>query len=123
MHPFTGNRLNEASTRLNLNPFTTGALNVAVSQPLLQGFGIRVNKRFIHIAKNESNIAKDVFAQQLISTISDTIRLYWDLVSLQQDLQVKRESLEAAERLQRDTRDEVDRGTQAPVDLTSAMAQ
>jgi outer membrane protein TolC len=120
---FTSTRLNETSTRLNLNPFTTGALNVTLSQPLLQGFGISMNKRFIHIAANEGHIAKDVFAQQLISTISDTIRLYWDLVSLQGDLQVKKESLEAAERLYRDTKHEVEQGTQAPVDLTSAMAQ
>jgi outer membrane protein TolC len=119
----TGNRLNEASDRLNLNPFTSGALNVTLSQPLLQGFGISVNRRFIHIAKNESHIAKDVFTQQLISTISDTVRLYWDLVSLQQDLQVKRDSLEESERLYKDTKNEVDLGTQAPVDLTSAMAQ
>ena len=120
---FTSTRLNETSNRLNLNPFTTGALNVTLSQPLLQGFGISVNKRFIHIAANEGHIAKDVFAQQLISTISDTIRLYWDLVSLQGDLQVKEESLKAAERLYRDTKNEVEQGTQAPVDLTSAMAQ
>jgi outer membrane protein len=120
---FTSTRLNEGSTRLNLNPFTTGALAVTLNQPLLQGFGISMNKRFIHIAANEGHIAKDAFAQQLISTISDTTRLYWDLVSLQEDLQVKEESLKAAERLYRDTRNEVELGTQAPVDLTSAMAQ
>jgi len=120
---FTSTRLNETSTRLNLNPFTTGALGVTLSQPLLQGFGISMNKRFIHIAANEGRIAKDVFVQQLISTISDTIRLYWDLVSLQEDLQVKEESLKAADRLYRDTKNEVELGTQAPVDLTSAMAQ
>jgi outer membrane protein len=120
---FTSNRLSESSTRLNLNPFTTGSLNVTLSQPLLQGFGIGVNKRFIHMAKNEGYIAKAVFAQQAISTVSDTVRLYWDLVSLQQDLQVKRDSLDAAERLYQDTKNEVELGTQAPVDLTSAMAQ
>jgi outer membrane protein TolC len=120
---FTSARINEASTRVNLNPFVSGALSVTLTQPLLQGFGIGVNRRFIRIARNESRIAKDVFEQQLISTISDTIRLYWDLVSLQQDLKVKRESLEASERLYKDTKNEVELGTQAPVDLTSAMAQ
>ncbi|WP_160114965.1 TolC family protein [Bryocella elongata] len=118
-----GNRLNEASTRLNLNPFVSGSLNVSVVQPLLRGFGIHVNRRFISIAKSESSIEADVFRQQLIATISDVTRLYWDLVSLQQDLRVKHESLLAAERLNQDTKNEVDLGTQAPVDLTSAMAQ
>jgi len=120
---FTSSRLNEASTRLNLNPVTTGSLSVAITQPLLQGFGIRVNKRFIRIAKNEDSISRAVFSQQLIATISDTTRLYWDLVSLQQDLQVKKESLQAAEQLYNDTKNEVELGTQAPVDLTSALAQ
>ncbi len=54
---FTSNRVNEASTRLNLNPFTTGTLNVTLTQPLLQGFGIHVNRRFIHIATNDDSIA------------------------------------------------------------------
>lgn len=120
---FSANRLSEASTRLNLNPFVTGALNVSIVQPLLQGFGIHVTRRFIHIAENEDRIAAAVFAQQLIDTISDTTRLYWDLVSLKQDLEVKKESLDAAERLYQDTRNEVERGAQAPVDLTSALAQ
>jgi len=120
---FSANRLNEASTRLNINPFITGALNVSVAQPLLQGFGIHVNRRFIEIAKNEGRIAQAVFLQQLISTISDTMRLYLDLVSLQQDLLVKQESLQASERLYQDTKNEVELGTQAPIDLTSALAQ
>jgi outer membrane protein len=120
---FTSTRLNEASTRLNINPFITGSLNVTLIQPLLQGFGIHVNKRFIHIADNEDKIARQTFEQQLIAIVSDTIRLYWDLVSLQQDLEVKRQSLQAAERLYKDTRNEVELGTQAPVDLTSASAQ
>ena len=120
---FTSSRLNEASTRLNLNPFVTGALSVAITQPLLQGFGVHVNRRYIHIAKNEDSISRAVFMQQLIATISDTTRLYWDLVSLQQDLQVKKESLEAAQQLYVDTKNEVELGTQAPVDLTSSLAQ
>lgn len=120
---FSANRLSEASTRLNLNPFVTGSLNVSITQPLLQGFGIRVTRRFIHIAESEDRIAEAVFTQQLIDTISDVARLYWDLVSLQQDLEVKQESLDAAKRLYQDTKNEVERGTQAPVDLTSALAQ
>jgi outer membrane protein TolC len=120
---YTSTRIAEQSTRVNLNPFISGALSVTLTQPLLQGFGIGMNRRFIRIARNESRIAKDVFEQQLISTISDTIRLYWDLVSLQGDLEVKRESLDAADRLYQDTKNEVEQGTQAPVDLTSSMAQ
>jgi outer membrane protein len=119
---FNNNWLSESSTRLNLNPFTTASLNLTFTQPLMRGFGIRLNKRFIRMAKNEVNIADDVFQQQLISTVSDVIRLYWDLVSLKQDLAVKKESLDAAQRLYKDTKHEFEQGTQAAVEVTSAVA-
>jgi outer membrane protein TolC len=119
---FNNDWLSEYSTRLNLNPFTTASLNLTFTQPLLRGFGIGLNKRFILIAKNEANIAGDVFQQQLISTISDVIRLYWDLVSLKQDLAVKKESLDAAQRLYQDTKNQFEQGTQAAVEVTSALS-
>jgi outer membrane protein len=114
---------NSNSMHNNLNPSTSGYLNVSLVQPLLQGFGIRMNRRFIRIAKNEDKIADYVFRQQLISTVSDVTRLYWDLVSLTADLKVKRESLVAAQRLYEDTRNRVEQGTQAPLQLTSAQTQ
>jgi outer membrane protein len=119
---FNNDWLSEYSTRLNLNPFTTASLNLTFTQPLLRGFGIGLNKRFIRIAENEVNIADDVFQQQLISTVSDVVRLYWDFVSLKQDLAVKKETLDAAQRLYQDTKNELEQGTQAAVEVTSAMS-
>jgi outer membrane protein len=119
---FNNDWLSESSNRLNLNPFSTASLNLTFTQPLLRGFGIGLNKRFIRMAKNELNIGDDVFQQQLISTVSDLIRLYWDLVSLKQDLAVKKESFDAAQRLYQDTKNEFEQGTQAAVEVTSAMS-
>lgn len=119
---FNNDWLSEYSTRLNLNPFTAASLNLTFTQPLLRGFGIGLNKRFILMARNEAHIADDVFRQQLISTVSDVIRLYWDLVSLKQDLAVKKDSLDAAQRLYQDTKHEFQQGAQAAVEVTSAMA-
>jgi outer membrane protein len=123
MVTMNSNQMNSASTTSNLNPSTSGFFNVSLLQPLLQGFGIRMNRRFIRIAKNNDKIADYVFRQQMIATISDVIRLYWDLVSLTADLKVKRDSLAAAQRLYEDTRNRVEQGTQAPLQLTSAQAQ
>jgi len=120
---YNSNWTSDNSVRNNINPYTLGFLNATLTQPLLQGFGVRLNRRFIHIAKNENTISKRVFEQQLMATISDLIRLYWDLVSQQNDLQVKQESLTEAQRLYEDTKNAVDQGTQAPVQLTSAGAQ
>ena len=54
-------------------------------QPLLQGFGASLNKRYIRIARNSQKVADLVFRQQVIDTVSGVARLYTDLVSLNED--------------------------------------
>ena len=55
--------------------------------------------------------------------MAGVIRLYTDLVSLNEDLRVKRETLATAQRLAEDNANKVDQGTLAPVELTRAQAQ
>ena len=62
-----------------LQPLHVSTLGLTVTQPLLQGFGIATNRRFIRIAKNNERVTDLVFRQQLIETVSAVIRLYWDL--------------------------------------------
>jgi len=94
-----------------------------VTQPLLRGFGIELNRRFIHIAKNDFRISDLVFRQQVIDTVAGIARLYTDLVSLNEDVKVKREALRLSERLYEDNKNKVDQGTQAPIEMTRAEAQ
>jgi outer membrane protein len=105
------------------NPYTTSNLGFTVTQPLLRGFGLAVNRRFIRISKNEKKIANLLVQQQLIATVYGVVRLYTDLVALYEDVKVKEETLASAEKLYTDTKAEVDEGTQAPVELTRANAQ
>ena len=111
------------STRSLLNPFVTSSLGVSISQPLLRGHGSDLNRRFIRIARNTEKISDFVFQQQIISTVSGVIRLYTDLVSLNEDLRVKRQTLATAERLAQDNGSKVEQGTLAPIELTRAQAQ
>lgn len=105
------------------SPYTTSSLGFTVTQPLLRGFGLAVNRRFIRIAKNERKIANLLVQQQLIATVYGVVRLYTDLVALYEDVKVKEETLASAEKLYADTKAEVEEGTQAPVELTRANAQ
>src|SRR5205823_6044693 len=73
------------SLRSTYNPFTNSNLGITLTQPLLRGFGAAVNRRFIKIAKNNETITDLVFRQQVISTVSGVIRLYYDLASLNED--------------------------------------
>jgi outer membrane protein TolC len=94
-----------------------------VTQPLVRGFGLAVNRRFIRIAKNERKIADLLLRQQLIATVYGVVRLYTDLVALFEDTKVKEETLAAAEKLYSDTKAQVEEGTQAQIELTRANAQ
>ena len=104
------------------NPYSVSSLGFTVTQPLLRGFGVALNRRFIRIAKNDEKITDLVFKQQLISTVSGLIRLYQDLVALNDDVTNKKETLALAQRLYEDNKNKVDEGTLAPVELTRAQA-
>ncbi len=120
---YTGLRTDNNATRNIYNPSTTGTLGLTVTQPLLQGFGIALNRRYIRIAQNDERIASDVFQQQLIATVSGVIQLYWDLVSLDADVLVKRGALQLAEKLFEDNKSQVEVGTLAPLELKRAQAE
>ncbi len=105
------------------NPYTGSSLGLTFTQPLMRGFGPSLNRRFIRIAQNERRIASLLFQQQLIATTYGVIRLYTDFVALYEDEKVKEESVRLAQKLLSDTKDQVDAGTLAQVELTRANAQ
>jgi outer membrane protein len=119
---FDNSRYTSNSTRYTYNPFITSTLGFTITQPLLQGFGASLNRRFIRIARNSQKVAGLVFQQQVIDTVAGIARLYADLVSLNEDVNVKQESLRRAERLYEDNKNQVEQGTQAPVEVTRANA-
>jgi outer membrane protein len=120
---FENTRLTSDAARYTYNPILNSSLGFTITQPLLRGFGIDLNRRFIHIAKNNDKIADLVFRQQVIDTVAGIARLYTDLVSLNEDVKVKREGLQLAQRLYEDNKNKVDQGEQAPIELTRAQAQ
>ena len=78
--------------------------------------------RFIRIARLDQKISRLLFEQQLLETVYGVSRLYYDLVSLGENIGVKQESLAAAQKLFDDDKSQVDQGTLAPVELTRAQA-
>jgi outer membrane protein TolC len=76
-----------------LSPQITTGFNLTVNQPLLQGFGLATNQRYIHIAKKNIQLTDLAFRAQVIATISQVENIYWDLVNAYQDSQIKEHSL------------------------------
>ena len=120
---FNSSRLDSNNARTDYNPYTSGSLGLTLTQPLLQGFGIATNRRYISIAKNNLKISNEAFRQQLIDTLASVVRLYWDLVSLNEDVRVKREALALSEKLLQDNQAQVEVGTLAPIEVKRAQAE
>ncbi len=104
------------------DPFHRPNLVLAVTQPLLRGFGVDVNRRFIRVAQNNQKISRLVFRQQLVELVFGISRLYYDLVSLNEDVKVKQDALNAAKKLLEDDTAQVEVGTLAPLELTRVKA-
>jgi outer membrane protein TolC len=105
-----------------LDPFYAPSTSVTLTQPLLRGRGRDVNLRFLRIARLDNKVSRLLFEQQVLDTIYGTSRLYFDLVSLGENVTVKQEALRAATKLRDDDKDQVDLGTLAPIELTRAEA-
>jgi outer membrane protein len=110
------------ASRSQYDPFSAPTVSVTLTQPLLRGRGRDINLRYVRIARLDQKVSRLVFEQQLLETVYGISRLYYDLVSLGENIGVKEESLVAAQRLYDDDKSQVDQGTLAPVELTRAQA-
>jgi outer membrane protein TolC len=120
---FNNSRLDTNSPLLIYNPSTSTSFGVNFVQPLLRGFGFAVNRRYIRIANTNRKVSDAVFKQQVIATVAGIVRLYWDLVSLREDVRVRQEGVKSAEQFLADTRNQVEAGTAANVDAAHAQAE
>jgi outer membrane protein len=119
---FDNSRSTTNSLRSTTNPALTSNFTATVRQHLLQGFGPKLNTRFIRQAKNNKRITEQGFRQQVISTVSQIENIYWDLVNAYQDMKVKERSLALAQKTLSDNQKQVQIGTLAPLDVVRAQS-
>jgi outer membrane protein len=118
------NTRSSTSSTFNLfNPAVQSSIFVGFSQELLNGFGIAVNKRNIYIAQNDRKFADLQFAQQAITTITNTITTYWELVFARENVKVQQQAVSVAEKLYNDNKKQLEIGTMAPLDVTRAESE
>jgi outer membrane protein TolC len=106
-----------------LNPYTSGDLDLQVTQNLLQGFGRAVNGRNIRVQNNNVKVSNLQFQQQVVTTVSSALNLYWDFVSFEENVRARQEAVTLAQRLIADNRVQVDAGSMAPIEITRAESQ
>ena len=101
-------------------PEISSAFKATVTQHLLQGAGIWVNKRFMYQALNDRRITDASFRQQILYTVNQVESIYWGLVSAYEDVQAKERALEQSTKLAADNRKQLEIGTLAPLDVVNS---
>jgi outer membrane protein TolC len=116
-------RIKVNSNFFNLNPYTTGNIDLQLTQNLLQGFGPAVNGRNIRVQKNNLKVTDLQFQLQLITTVSAVLNLYWDLVSFNYDVRARQQAVDTAQQLLDDNKRQVEVGSLAEIEITRAESQ
>jgi outer membrane protein TolC len=119
---FDNTRSSSTSAANLFNPSVQSSIFVGFQQQLLNGFG-RVNTRNIRIAKNNRKIADWAFTQQAITTVTNTITAYWELVFARENVKVQQQAVTVAEKLYNDNKKQLEIGTMAPLDVTRAESE
>ncbi len=104
------------------NPSLSGYLDFYATQPLLQGFNIGVNNRYIKVAKNNLKVSDLLVKQQVATTVAAVLNLYWDLVSFNEAVRIKEQALDAAQKLYEGNKKQVEIGALAGIEVTRAAA-
>src|SRR5437588_3471560 len=81
-----------------LAPILNASYRLSFHQPLLAGFGLGPNLRYLRIAKNNKKISDIAFKYQVIATVTQIENIYWDLVNSYEQAQVNEQSLAFAQR-------------------------
>ncbi|HVZ84828.1 MAG TPA: TolC family protein [Terracidiphilus sp.] len=79
------------------SPTYSSSMEVYVQQPLLAGFGLGPNLRFLRIARTNQKISDIAFRAQVIATVTQICDIYWDLVSAYETEQVSERSVDFAQ--------------------------
>jgi outer membrane protein TolC len=103
-----------------LSPQLSSTFKATVTQRLLQGAGIWVNKRFVYQAINDRRITDSSFRQQILYTVNQVENIYWGLVQAYEDVQAKERALDQSTKLAGDNRKQLEIGTLAPLDVVNS---
>jgi outer membrane protein TolC len=116
---FNNSRITSNNPFSVYSPELESSFRATVTQHLLQGAGIWVNKRFIYQALNDRRIADSSFRQQILYTVNQVETIYWGLVQAYEDEQAKERALDQSTKLVSDYRKELEIGTVAPLDVVN----
>jgi outer membrane protein len=106
-----------------LNPSYAPYLQLSLQHNFLNGFGVGVNSRTITVARNTLNSADLTFRGQVIAVVVNVLDLYYGLAADYEDVKAKQSAVAVAQQFYQNNKKQVELGTMAPLDITTAEAQ
>ena len=110
------------SPQFLFNPGYQSGVAFTLTQPLLRNFGTDMNKTFIRIAQNNAKVEEHVFLDRVLTVIATVEQNFWELVFANENLNVGKAALKAAEELLASNRAKAKAGVMSIVDVLQAEA-
>ncbi len=117
---FNNSRQTNTNAFNTYSPLLDSNFKATLTQHLLQGGGIWVNKRYMQEAIYDRRITDSGFRQQILYTVNQVENIYWGLVAAYEDLQAKERAIEQTSKVAADDRKQLEIGTMAPLDVVTA---
>lgn len=111
-----------SSSNIETTKNYTSNLGIKIDQPLLRGFGSRVNTSNIYIARINSERSMYNLEQQANNLVSEVTRAFWNLVYARQTLAVHEISIEQADSLLAYNRKGFELGVMTESDVLEAQS-
>lgn len=105
------------------NPTNGVYATLNLQHNLLRGFGRALNSRTININRNALNIDYLTFQTEVMGVVANTLNLYYGLGADYEDVRAKRSAVDVAQQFFDNNKKQVQIGTMAPIDVTTAEAQ
>ena len=115
-------KLRSSSNTQTLSPQYSATFALTFTHALLRDFGLDVNMTRIRVAEKGENIAEYTLSQRISQLIQQVEEVYWSLIFLRQDLDLKRKSLGLAQGLLRRNEELLRAGRVAAVSVLEARA-
>jgi outer membrane protein TolC len=103
-----------------LNPAYNSDVSFTITQPLLKGFGLKVNRAAIETARLGITIADLNYKGSVLQVVHDTEAAYYNLAFTRGQLAVKQRSLELAQKLYDENKVKKNTGVATDLDVLTA---
>ncbi len=120
---FYNTRSGSNSPIQNVNPAFDSELGVTITQPLMKGAGVIVNKAFFLIAKNNKLKSVQDFTYGVMNVLTDVKKNYYDFQYTQEQYKVAKTSLERVQNLHYINKEKYAKGLASNVDLLQSESE